>query len=792
MRAEYNELMPSRCPDAPRVRRGSAFSGFLPRLAWAVLPLALAAFAIPVARAQNVRIEGTVRDSSGAVVSGARVELRTKFYSASVATGTSGQFVFENVPESSGTLVVTASGFRQETRACAFRPGQSSPLEITVEPATVTQSVVVTAARTPISLGDSPSSDLQLDRNDLLSTPALTVPDQLKQVPGFSLFRRSSSRTANPTTQGVSLRGLGASGTSRALVLEDGIPLNDPFGGWVYWGRVPNESISSVEIVQEGASSLYGSDALAGVVQFLTRPASPGGISLGTSYGNQNSPDLSVWAGGEKDRWEATFGGGVFHTDGYVLTPEADRGSVDTKAGVSDSIADLMVGRKIGARSEIFARGWYFDESRNNGTVLQTNDTRLGQGALGANLELGTVGSLTLRFYGDAQTYHQSFSAISPGRNSESLTDLQTVPAQSVGGTAVWSRSAGKHQTLVAGFDEQEVIGVSQDALFFDGAPSRDVFAGGRQRTVGVFGEDLIQIAPRWLLTASARFDDWRNFDSSSLRDPIEPPGPPANTPFANRSQNAFSPRLGLQHQWNSHVSSSASAYRAFRAPTLNEMYRQFRQGNVLTEANANLNAERLTGGESGVSVNALENRVIVRGTFFFNEIIDPVANVTLNVTPTLITRQRQNLGRTRSPGFEIDATTHITNRFEISSGYEYVDATVGSFPANTTLVGLWVPQVPHSVFAFQARYANPSRLSFSVGGRMIGKQFDDDQNEFPLGRFFTLDAMASRTVGHGVELFSAIENLLNAKYATAATPVLQLGLPITARFGFRFDFPSR
>ncbi|MGH9683327.1 MAG: TonB-dependent receptor [Candidatus Acidiferrales bacterium] len=732
-----------------------------------------------------------MRDSSGAFVSGARVELHAKSYSANATTDASGQFVFENVPEPSGSVVITASGFRQETRAWTFAAGQSAPLDVTVEPATVTQSVVVTAARTAINLSDSPSSDVQLDRGNLLSTPALALPDQLKQVPGFSLFRRSSSRTANPTTQGVSLRGLGTSGTSRALVLEDGIPLNDPFGGWVYWDRVPNESISSVEIVQEGASSLYGSDALGGVVQFLTRPASPEGISLETSYGNQNSPDLSVWAGGEKGRWESTVGGGVFHTDGYILTPEADRGSVDTKAGVSDSIADLMVGRKIGVQSEIFARGWYFDESRNNGTVLQTNDTRLGQGAFGADLQLGAAGSLTLRFYGDAQTYHQSFSAVAQGRNSESLTDLQTVPAQSVGGSAVWSRSAGKRQTLVAGFDEQEVIGVSQDALFSGGAPSRDIFAGGRQQTAGIFGEDLIQLGPRWLLTASARFDDWRNFDSSSLRNPIEPPGPSANTPFPNRSQNAFSPRLGLQHQWNSHISSSASVYRAFRAPTLNEMYRQFRQGNVLTQANANLNAERLTGGEAGVSMNALQNKVIVRGTFFLNEIIDPVANVTLNVTPTLITRQRQNLGRTRAPGFEIDATTRITDRFELAGGYEYVDATVDSFPAETSLVGLWVAQVPHNVLTFRARYTNPSRLSFSVDGRMIGKQFDDDQNQFQLGRFFTLDAMASRTLGHGVELFGAAENLLNAKYATAATPVLQLGLPITARFGFRFDFPS-
>ena len=137
----------------------------------------------------------------------------------------------------------------------------------------------------------------------------------------------------------------------------------------MYWDRVPNESVASVEVDEEGASSLYGSEAFAGVVQFLTRRPNPGGISLETSYGNQNTPDLSLWAGGEKGKWEATFSGSVFHTDGYILVPPADRGSVDTKAGSEHGTADLMIGRKIGSDSEVFARGWYFDDRRQNGTA---------------------------------------------------------------------------------------------------------------------------------------------------------------------------------------------------------------------------------------------------------------------------------------------------------------------------------------------------------------------------------------------------------------------------------------
>ncbi|MGB8802176.1 MAG: TonB-dependent receptor [Candidatus Acidiferrales bacterium] len=739
----------------------------------------------------RTRVEGVVRDSSGAVVAGAQVELGAGLFSASVVTDASGTFAFENVAAVAGTLSVSAKGFQNLQQAWRRTDGQLVVhVEIVVAPAAVNQQVQVTAYRAATLLSDVPVSEIQLSREELLDTPALQLDDDLRQIPGFSLYRRSSSRTANPTTQGVSLRGLGANGASRALVLEDGIPLNDPFGAWVYWDRVPVESISDVQISQEGGSSLYGSDALGGVIQFVSRPTEPGGISLDTSYGNQNTPNFSLWAGGQKGKWESSFAGAVLNTDGYILTPESERGTVDVPAGVRDGTAALMLGRKIGEQSEIFARGWFLDESRGNGTPLQVNDTKLGQGALGADLQLGGFGALTLRFYADAQTYYQTFSAIGPNRDSETQTDLQTVPSQGVGWSAVWSRQAGKRQTLVAGVDYHEEIGASHEVLLSGG--TTDQSSGGRQRIVGIFGEDLIQISPRWFLSASARVDVWSNFDASTLRVPVTPPLPPTDTIFPDRSQNAFSPRLTLRNQINSHVSWNASVYRAFRAPSLNELYRSFRQGNTVTEDNPFLVAEHLTGVDAGVAVSGFNGRLQAHGTFFYNQIVDPVANVTLSSTPNLILRQRQNLGQINAPGVDLGVTASIVRDFTISCSYQYVDSKVSSFPANTALVGLWVPQVPHNAFTFQARYSNPRIVTVEVTGRAIGNAFDDDQNQFPLGSFFVLDAMVSRQVRAGFEVYAAAENLFNATYYTAATPVYQLGLPIVGRVGVRLELPKR
>jgi outer membrane receptor protein involved in Fe transport len=293
-------------------------------------------------------------------------------------------------------------------------------------------------------------------------------------------------------------------------------------------------------------------------------------------------------------------------------------------------------------------------------------------------------------------------------------------------------------------------------------------------------------------LTASARLDRWRNFDAISTSTPLAQPAPPTVREFDQRAETAFSPRLSLLHKLTENVSLTASGYRAFRAPTLNELYRAFRVGNVLTLANNALEAERLTGGEAGVSVAGLNRRINVRGLFFWSEIARPIANVTLSVTPELITRQRQNLGRTRSRGVEVEAEAAITDTFRVSGGYLFADATVLEFPANTLLEGLWLPQVPRHQMTFQARYLNPRVITLGLQGRAVGIQFDDDQNRFELDRYFTLDAFVSRPIRRGVELFAAAENLFDQEYDIGRTPVRTVGPPLLARFGVRLRLGNR
>ena len=738
----------------------------------------------------RIAVDGIVRDSSGAVISAASVRLENGAFQASTTTDGHGHFSFAAVPQGMDTVTVSAAGFG-EVRKDWTSGGAALHLEIALEPSSANEQVLVSAARSEIRLAETPGSNVLLSATDLAASPVLRVDDVLREVPGFSIFRRSSSRTANASLQGVSLRGLGGTATSRALVLADGISLLDPFGAWVYWDRIPTTAISSVEVVRGGASNLYGSEAMGGVVQFLIREPEAPAVSLETSYGNENTPDLSVWTGSRSGPWDYSVATGLFRTDGFILVPDSQRGSVDVNANVEDASVYARLGHTLGANGKVFLRGNFFNEFRNNGTPFQTNDTHLGEGAGGLDRRFGPKDTLSVRMYGDVETYHQTYSSISTDRNTETPTSTQHVPEQIVGGGAQWTHLLGKSQTLIGGMDLNEVIGWSDDFLL--AGPNRARTGGGRQRTLGWFGEDVFHRS-KWTVILSGRLDHWSNFAGRLITAPVS--GSPTTTVYPDRSDLAFNPRLSVLRTLNEHFSATASIYRAFRAPTLNELYRTFRVGNVTTFNNPALNAERLTGAEAGMNVTGWDHRVNVRGTFFWSDIVNPVENVTISATQA----QKENLGRTRSRGVELDSQLKITRDIQITAGYAYTAAMVVSYPLSpggVDLTGLDVPQIPRNVFTWEARYWNPSRLFLSVQGRFVGRQFNDDQNVYPLNKFYTMNLEVGRAVTRNFEVFSAIENLTNQRYQVASTPVpnlpplLNLGPPILIRGGVRLNFPA-
>lgn len=734
-----------------------------------------------VVPAQINSVIGCVLDQNGAAVTGATVTLSAVGLPAMDAlTDSDGRFHFEDVP-AAGRIRVSANGFAEYAGSWA---STGEEIQIVLAPAAVNAQLTVT--RTDSRLGETPASIVVLGGEELRATPALTLDDKLRQIPGFTLFRRSGSRSANPTSQGVSLRGNGGSGASRAAVFVDGIPLNDPFGGWIYWGRIPTASIEDIEVLRGAAGDLYGSSAIGGVIAISTRRTSEDPLlDLEMSYGNETSPFVSLFTAAGHGKWNASLAAEAFATDGFIIVAKDQRGAIDTPAGVKRSGFVPYLEYRFKNQNRVFGSGEYYEERRQNGTPLQTNDTKILSGRIGADANSKKFGSVTFRGWTASEIYHQSFSSIAASRNTETLTRSQTVPSDATGAYVQWSKSFSAKGAVFAGAETHLVRGSSDETAFAGGRATALVGAGGREFTFGAYAGGSYDPSPRVVLSGGVRFDRWREFSAYSATRSLTS-GQFTRAAFLDRTESAASPRASVLVRINEKLSITGSFSTGFRQPTLNELYRSFRVGDVLTLANENLRAERAAGGEAGILASGYGNRLYLRAVAFCSEITRPVANVTLTVAPTLITRQRQNLGSTRVCGLEADSRMRVRNDLEISAGYLFTDARVKSFPVDRSLEGLRVPQTPRQQFTFGARYSDPKYVDLRVQLRAADAQFDDDQNLFRLAGFTTLDLFASRRLARGADLYFAAENIFDSTIEAGRTPVLTITGPRTFRAGLR------
>lgn len=740
-------------------------------------------------------VRGTVADQTGRPVRGAQLVFTSDAGNTySCRTDDLGEFACRVNSGKNFLLTVEAEGFSILRQT--FSAAQDNPAEIrlTLEPAPLRAEVVVTANRIETRIGETPVSIALLSNKDIKQTAAPTVDDTLRQVPGFSLFRRSGSRTANPTTQGVSLRGVGASGAGRSAVLFDLVPLNDTFGGWVQWSRVPPVAVERIEVLRGGSSSLYGNDSLSGTINIIPRTAREKFDFSAEAYGGtQGTFSPSAFLGFANKDWSADVVGSHFQTQGYIDIEKEMRGMADTPAGSKNSNFSARIERRFPNFGNIFGRFSYFGEERSNGTVIQGNQTELRKSAVGGELEISKFTSqisdlfsnskFNWIFYGGTQGFDQTFSAVSDDRNSENLVRIQRVPAQDFGFSGQFSTVVGENQTFVIGFEAKEVRGSSNETGFFGGRATSELGTGGRERTYSVFLQDFVRIGPRIVLAGSGRFDFWKNYRALNSTRRLST-GIVTTDIFPDRNESAFSPQGSILFQVTDEISLHALASRSFRAPTLNELYRGFRVGDVVTNPNENLRVEKATNFEAGTRYG--KGNFYFRGIFFYTEIDDPIANVTLSISD-LIIRQRQNMGKTRATGLEIEAETRFRN-FNFSAGYLLTGSHVLEFSANPALEGLRIPQVARHQFTFQTRYSDKKGWSFAFQGRALSKQFDDDLNVFRLEPFFQLDAFAAKRFRENFQVFIGIENVFNSRYSIGKTPIRTVSSPINGRVGIRWN----
>ncbi len=686
-------------------------------------------------------------------------------------------------------LVLTLAGL------CCGRTLHAQPVEPLAP-------LVVTAARAPQAADTLPLTVDVFSADELQDSPSLALDDVLKGSAAFSLFRRSGSLTANPTAQGVSLRGLAPSGTSRALVLLDGVPLNDPFGGWVAWSAVSRADLDRVELVRGGGSGAWGNAALGGTIQLLSRPPAGDSAEAGVTFGNYNTRSADAEATRTAGANAVRVSTELFSTDGVYLVQTP--GPIDRPAESNHERVQADLLHRFGDSTTLTVSTRYFAEDRGNGTPLQTNMSHTGfiSAALNGAITPDTHWSAVA--YAQQQSFESSFSSVNAARTAETPANNQfDVPATAAGAALTWTHQAQNGSLTTAGADTRWVEGETREDYSYSapaGGFTRRRFAGGEQAFAGAFVQHE-QVLPNGLhASLGARVDYWRNYDGHRLEKISATGIITRDDHYAATDGVQFSPSAGLVWQANHLARFRAAAYRGFRVPTLNEYYRPFRVGSTVTEANPALGLETSTGAELGFDLGSAQNGFTATG--FVNELRGAVTNVTLAQGPGNfplfgvlpvggIGRQRQNIDAMRVPGLELGAHAEPLATLRLELDYLLNVGRVTSAPTAPGLVGLRLAEVPRHTLTARAVWRAPASLRFNAQLRWVSAQFEDDQNTLPLAAATVVDLGVSHPLGRGGEIFLAAENLFSARVETGRTAdgVVSIAPPRLVHGGVRWKW---
>lgn len=640
---------------------------------------------------------------------------------------------------------------------------------------------IVVRAITPAA-GAEAFGAIRLDSQDLSATSG-RVEDALRDLGGVQLFRASSTRSSNPTADGITARGLSGNAASRMLVTLDGVPLADPFFGFVAWGNLIGRPLAGGELVRGGG--LGGPGALAGSLALETGDI---GNAAALRYGSRDSLEgsaslaLPVGAG--------SFGlfGGYSRGDGQYLVGQPGPGDVQARYRQWS----------VGGRASAVSGDW-----RIEGGVSAFDDQRL-RGVEGADIaSSGGDANLRARSSGpwraDIAVYGQvrDFSTVNRTLDATRTVattnlDQQKTPASGWGLRASVEPPLGQQAALSIGAEWRAVEGRTIELFrYVSGEATRRRVAGGEQQTGGLFFDGSWRAAPELLLTAAGRIDRWHIGDGTLEETDRASGNVVLDDPSEARSGTEASGRLGLSWRPAPAIRLRAAGYRGWRLPTLNELYRPFRAGADATAANPDLEPERLWGGEASVAFEPLTNASL-SATWFYNSLENPITNVTLGQGPGNFPgvgfvaaggfyRQRQNLDRILSHGLEADARLSL-GATRIAASMALVDAEM----RGGGLDGLRPAQAP--------RFSASLSVAHSIAGvegavtlRHLGERYEDDRNTRPLPAATTLDASLAVPLAHGLQLQLAAENLTDAEVASGYSgSQYERGQPRTLWIGLR------
>ena len=633
-------------------------------------------------------------------------------------------------------------------------------------------------------LEDTPSvvaySSSEIERETIISAPSGRIEDVLSNVAGFQQFRRSDSRSSNPSAQGVTLRALGGNATSRALVLLDGVPIADPFFGYVPLNSINPEQLSSIRVTRGGGSGPFGAGALAGTIELQSADAATlGPFDASLLANNRGATEATASLSQELGAGFGVITGRWDRGQGFFTTPDDQRVPASARARFDSWSVGIRGAAPLSDTVELQMRAAAFRDDR----TLRFDGAD--SSSEGQDASLRIVGRGDWEF--DALAYMQArnFSniVISSTRFVRVL-DQRNTPSTGLGGKFELRPPVGNDHTLRIGADYRHADGELQEDAYsaFTGALTQRRRAGGVNTNLGLFAENDWSLGAL-TLTGGLRAD--RTRISEGFYRALDASGALVTETIAStRSDWAVSWRAGAAFEASDALTLRAAAYTGMRLPTLNELYRPFVVFPVVTQANAELKNELLEGFEVGFDLMPTE-AVSFSLTAFDNRVKNAIANVTLQ--PNL--RQRQNLPAIDAQG--VEAVMRVrTGSIKLDGSLAFTDATIDGRDASLALDSNRPPQTPRWAASATLGWSPKSDWDIALTLRHVGAQFEDDQEIDRLESATTLGVFAQVPLKDRFKIVLRGENLSDERIATRnAGGAIDLGTPRTIWAGLRYGF---
>jgi iron complex outermembrane recepter protein len=623
------------------------------------------------------------------------------------------------------------------------------------------EDVVVTATRTERALESLPVSASVISAKEIQESAAYRVDDLLRELSGVYV-RSYQGILSSSTTNDVSMRGL--PGEDRVHVLRDGIPINDAYGGAVEFNEVDIEDVQRIEVVRGPGSALYGSNAMGGVINIVTKkPSQQMQTSAKIGYGDMNTRIASAHNSASLGKFGYYLSGGILKSDGYIDIPEDKRQPYYGKKAVDRYHVDGKVTYDLDDLSDLALSIAHYEQSDTGrykipGYEVNNDNTRYGlsyqrQGTgwhLSATLYRNEDNSdYTSAYYDSAQHTYNAIAYISSnsqethGANLQGSLDLGDSHVLTLGGDY-------KHGDIDRHDDYQ--------------TSTRDILVRGTQEYTAVYAQDEMTFGDHWSAILGARQDWWTSSDGYGYDDNAVP----TQTYYAEKSDGSFNPKLGINYRPIESTTLRAAAGTAFRAPTLSDLYRTYVGATSTYRANPDLEPEKLVSYEAGID-QRVGDALSLRATYYQTDAEDFVQNIYTETIGRMKYYDKKNVGKVRISGLEIGARLKINQPWSLFANATFNSSKIREYAEMPELEGKYLAHSPRKNYVFGIIYDNADIITAKLTGRYVGARYNDDANETELKSYYTTDIKLSRRLGRHVELALAAENINDVQFEEAS-----------------------